>query len=143
MKTSGHSGFTFFEMCVGILILAVLGFLSAPAFNTLIAKSKEGNAKGGLATLRGALEVYKADNGAYPQGNLDCLKHKYLMKIPKNELPGTPHEARRHVTTASETPVPDDSGGWYYDNRPESSSWGQVHINCNHSNSMREVWSEL
>lgn len=143
MKTSRHSGFTFYEMCVGILILALLGCLSAPAFNTLISKSKEGNAKGGLATLRGALEVYKADNGAYPQGNLDCLKRKYLMKIPKNELPGTPHGARRHVTIASETPAIDDAGGWHYDNRPESPSWGQVRINCSHSNSMREVWSEL
>lgn len=138
-----HPGFTFFEAVVGILILALLGFLSAPAFNTLIDKSKEGNAKGGLATLRGALEIYKSDNGVYPTDNLDCLKKKYLMKIPKNELPGTPHEPRRHVTTASETEKLNDVGGWYYDNRPGSPDWGKVRINCVHSNSLSETWNSL
>ena len=138
-----RKGFTFIEAVAALLIIAALGFLSAPAFNTLIAKSKEGNAKGGLATIRGALEVYKADNGTYPVDNLDCLKKKYLMKIPKNELPHTPHEPRRHVERASDSPKVNDTGGWYYDNRPESSAWGEVRINCVHSNSFSETWDSL
>jgi len=138
-----RSGFTLTEFIIALLILVLLGFLSAPAFDSLIAKSKEGNAKGGLATLRGAIEIYKTDNGRYPEDDLSCLKKKYLMKIPKNELPGTPHEARRHVVIPSESPKLNDVGGWYYDNRPDSGSWGQVRINCIHENSLGEKWSGL
>lgn len=140
---SRHSGFTFLEALAGILILSVLAFLSAPAFDTLIAKSKEGNAKGGLATIRGALEVYKTNNGSYPVDNLDCLKKKYLMKIPKNELPNTGHEPKRHVVMATDSPKVNDAGGWHYDNRPESPEWGKVRINCTHINSLSEEWDSL
>lgn len=143
MQLCTRRGFTLYEIFVSVLILALLGFLASPTFHTLINKSKEGNAKGGLATLRGALEIYHSDNEAYPTDDLESLKKKYLFRLPKNELPGTSHGARRHVTIASEIPELDDAGGWYYDNRKDSAKWGTVKINCTHTNSMSEIWSEL
>ena len=138
--------FTLLEIIIGIGILAILGTIASPTFNVLIYKSKEGTTKGGLATIRGAISVYHSDNDEYPTDDLTslCKGGKYLVKLPVTRLPNTPHSASRHVYVSSGTADKvTDVGGWAYDNDPNSPEWGTVRVNCVHTNTVGETWSQL
>lgn len=64
--SSVKHGFTLLELLIVISIIAVLLGISASAFISARATSRDSKRKIDLEQIRGALELFKADKGAYP-----------------------------------------------------------------------------
>ena len=72
---SSTSGFTFIEIMVVVVIIGILATLVGTAVIGRIDDANEAKAKSDIATLQGALQLYKLDNGNYPttEQGLDAL----------------------------------------------------------------------
>jgi len=66
MKHLRPSGFTLMELLVVTGIIAALAAIAVPNFLEAQTRGKVAAAKANLKTLTNALEIYAADNGAYP-----------------------------------------------------------------------------
>ena len=139
-----RKGFTWQELIILVLITGVLTGITIPKFKDLIVRSKEANTKAGLASLRSAIQVYYAENHAYPQDTLECLikDGKYLPELPITQIPGTKHTDTNNVLANSDIT---DEGGWVYHNdKTKPSKWGKIFINCSHKDHLETVsWNEL
>jgi general secretion pathway protein G len=69
------NGFTLIEIMVVIIILGLLATLVIPNITGYTEKAKREKARADIASLEGALELFKADNGFYPttEQGLDAL----------------------------------------------------------------------
>jgi len=67
MKTSSK-GFTLIELLVAMTIVAVLMGLALISYQGARKIARDGKRKTDLEQIRGALEMYRADNGEYPGG---------------------------------------------------------------------------
>jgi prepilin-type N-terminal cleavage/methylation domain-containing protein len=141
MKTN-KKGFTLIELMIVVAIIGILAAIAIPKFADLISKSKEGATKGGLSTVRSALQVYYGDNeGWFPTGAataagatacMDALttNAKYINEVPIAKLPGTTHADVNTVITSAAS---DTGGGWHYEGNSSSASiWGNFAVNCEH-----------
>ncbi len=96
-----RNGFTLIEVLVVstiIALLATIGIVSYTAFNK---QARDGRRKADMEELRGALELYRSNNGVYPSpagtygldfgsGSLtDASNNTYVSKIPQD--PQSPH----------------------------------------------------
>jgi general secretion pathway protein G len=61
-----RAGFTLIEIMVVIIILGLLATLVIPNITGYTEKAKREKARADIASLEGALELFKADNGFYP-----------------------------------------------------------------------------
>lgn len=70
-----HSGFTFIELMVVIVILAILAVTIGPRILGRTGQAKQVKARVDMAALETALKLYKLDNGFYPatEQGLDAL----------------------------------------------------------------------
>ncbi len=59
-------GFTLIELLVVISIIAILSAVATVSYTNVQKKSRDGKRKSDLAAIQQALEVFYADNGAYP-----------------------------------------------------------------------------
>ena len=64
-------GFTLVELLIVIIIIAVLAAIAIPKFANSSARSKESALKSTLKIARNAVEIYRADTGAYPPALAD------------------------------------------------------------------------
>lgn len=62
----GEKGFTLIELLVVITILGILGWLVVPQFMDKPEEARRTKAALQIASLEGALRIYKLDNGTYP-----------------------------------------------------------------------------
>jgi general secretion pathway protein G len=100
MKTIAHgarrfrhedAGFTLIEIMVVIIILGLLATLVIPNITGYTEKAKREKARADLASLEGALDLFKADNGFYPttEQGLESLAVKPTTgRIPNKWLEG-------------------------------------------------------
>jgi len=120
--------------------LGMVGALSDMSMGHLIVKSNEGATKGNLGSIRSALSIYYGDTkGEYPT-DLAALTvgGKYLKSLPRAKVP--PHHSDSNAVRQGRSP--DDSGGWFYDNDLLDSDFGQVFVNCTHTDTKGKVWTE-
>lgn len=125
-KHSKNSAFTLIELVVVIIIIAILAAVAVPKFYDRADSAREAATLQSLATLRGAIELFRADTGAYP-APLNTQVITYLKgpfpaaKVGGVEVAtvvtktGTAALASNDVTTA---------GGWLY-----NSTTGELRIN--------------
>ncbi|NMC35911.1 prepilin-type N-terminal cleavage/methylation domain-containing protein [Candidatus Beckwithbacteria bacterium] len=71
MKTNKR-GFTLIELMVVITIIAILSAVGMSSYKTVSKKSRDSRRKADLEQIRGALELYRADEGEYPVSLPDC-----------------------------------------------------------------------
>ena len=152
-------GFTLIELMVVVIILGILAVVIAPRIPALVRKAKEGAAKGALATLRSALNIYYSDNeGIYPRDQniesgapqptnvLGSLVPKYLKKIPPITLPPWHVEPSTATYGYKTTPnaasiVNDATHRWgYCADSTQESDWGNIFINCSHTDTAGKAW---
>src|SRR3989442_1565277 len=65
-RLSFIKAFTLVELLIVIIIIAVLAAIAIPKFADSSKRSKEAALKADLKLYRNAIELFKADTGAYP-----------------------------------------------------------------------------
>ena len=151
-RPSRGSGFTLVELMMSIAILSILLAVAVPKFADSVLHAKEGNAKGQLAAIRGALSLYYGDNNGLPpncaavEPNSNVLTNalvpRYLDAIPK--VDNALHPATNNVyCDANMVDGSDHDGtGWYYDGlQPSDSGAGSVWIACDHESMTGQSWT--
>jgi type II secretory pathway pseudopilin PulG len=146
-----------------MIVVAIIGILSAiaiPKFADLIRKSNEGATKGNLGAIRSAVSIYYGElEGWFPvptvtgvgatAGTLGAIltmeNGKYLKEVTSCYTP--PNHAKNATVTiavasGNETANP---GAWgYQDSRTPAAGekqWGDVWVNCTHTDSKGAGWS--
>jgi len=138
MKRS-ERGFTLIELMIVVAIIGILAAIAIPKFADLIRKSKEGSTKGNIGAVKGALAVYYGENeGSYPTDNLASLTSggKYIQNIPFSDIPSY-HAKAATVNTATAV---NDAGAWMYNNVATDAGWGNIFVNCTHTDTKGTAW---
>jgi type II secretion system protein G len=85
------TGFTLIELLVTISIIAVLLTVGSAAYTRANSKARDGKRQSDLEQIRSALELYRTDNGSYPNtgapnytdvANLGVLSPDYIKTLP-------------------------------------------------------------
>lgn len=72
-------GFTLIELLVAMSIIAVLAAIGLSSYAFSQKRARDARRKADLSQIRAALELYRADNGFYPQSGCgwDCIGYLY------------------------------------------------------------------
>ena len=135
---SKKQGFTLVEIMIVIVIIAVLAAAIIPQFTDSTNDARESTARFNLQTLRGQLEVYRAQHlGQYPPTLADLARRTnadhtitgtptlgpYCFEIPSDAVTDT-----STVTASTANPIggtiAGTAGGWIY-----NATTGELRIN--------------
>jgi general secretion pathway protein G len=134
MTKGNRQGFTLVEVLIVVVIMAVLAAAIIPQFTDSTKDAKQSTGKFNLHTLRGQLEVYRAQhNGEYPSAlskltvgtnadhSLGGTLGPYVREIPDDSVTGSNAIA---TSTAYPITVTGTTGGWIY-----NATTGEIRIN--------------
>lgn len=82
-------GFTLIEMLVVFTLIAMLLTIAVPRYLNAVDGSKFKAREQNLATLRDALDKFKADQGQYPSSLEDLIGKHYLRALPVDPVTGS------------------------------------------------------
>ena len=118
-----RNAFTLIELVVVIIIIAILAAVAVPKFQDRADAAREAASYQSLSTLRGAIEMYRADNGSYPTTLATDLTTYIKGAFPSVSIGGTPSAA---VAASTATPVIADGAeaGWIY-----NATTGEIRVN--------------
>lgn len=123
-KIRNRSGFSLVELVVVVLIMGILAAVAAPKLFDKMDEAKVSATKQSLQVIRGAIELYKVEEGSYPADlTLDLANNLIKGEFPTAEACATPNNLVSEATEAIDGP--DTSGkGWIYD-----PATGEVRVN--------------
>lgn len=84
-----HRGFTLIEMLVVFSLLALLLSIAVPRYTTATEKAGQKVRAQNLATLRDAIDKFKADQGRYPAELPELVAKHYLRSLPLDPVSGS------------------------------------------------------
>jgi general secretion pathway protein G len=99
-------GFTFIELMVVMVVIALLLSLALPRYFDGLERGKEAVLREDLATMRDAIDHYHADKGVYPSSLEMLVEQRYLRFVPEDPMTGS-KESWEMV------PLPDSAPGVY------------------------------
>lgn len=82
-------GFTLIELLVVFTLLALLLSLAVPRYLSTVESSREKVRQQNLATIRDALDKFKADQGRFPNDLAELVSRQYLRAIPQDPVTET------------------------------------------------------
>jgi len=95
-------GFTFMELLIGMVVIAILATVAIPRYLAHLRRAKEVVLQQNLWTMRRAIDYYSSDKERPPASLQDLVSSGYLREIPKDpvcaecawvEVPGTSEDA--------------------------------------------------
>ena len=89
-RRSGLRGFTLIELLIVITIIGILITLAQPRYERAITATKEAALKEDLFILRDVIDQYFADNAKYPPALDDLVDKRYIRRIPRDPITGSP-----------------------------------------------------
>jgi len=84
-----EAGFTLIELLVVFSILALLLTLATPRYFKALDGGKEKVQAQNIATLRDAIDKFRADQGKYPAQLQEVVDKRYLREIPLDPVSGS------------------------------------------------------
>lgn len=84
-----QAGFTLIEMLVVFTILALLLTLATPRYLKTVESGKSKIQAQNLATLRDAIDKFRADQGRYPLQLEEIVTKQYLREVPLDPVSGS------------------------------------------------------
>lgn len=98
-KLMNRKGFTIVELLIVIVVIGILAAITIIAYNGIQTRARDAKRTADISSIQKAVELYKADNGFYPQpGNDDAgydlsalapfLVSKYIASIPSDPKAG-------------------------------------------------------
>ncbi len=125
-RSQKRSAFTLVELVVVVVIIAILAAVAVPKFYDRATDAKKSAAMQSLATLRSAIELYRADGSTYPTSLETDLANYIKGPFPTTKVGGV--ESSGVVTInanrALQPSDADSTGGWVY-----NSTTGEIRIN--------------
>lgn len=111
-----NKGFTFIEILVVVTIIAMLVMVAAVSYGSINKRSRDAKRKSDIEQIRSALEMYRADNGYYPDGPISFATVKddatltnalfsYLPSIPPDPKDDTEYPYKIIMTDSRGTPA--------------------------------------
>lgn len=67
LKRYTVSGFTIVELLIALTVIAILASIAIIAYNGIRQQARNATMRSDISTMQRVLEVYKAENGSYPQ----------------------------------------------------------------------------
>ena len=124
-----------------IILVAIVGIIAtifiAHGISLIGPGRLYGHTVSSLENYRISLKLYHDDSGTYPT-NLEQLNPKYRVyawapniAYPTGWFSYDTHPMGTQIKYVSEF-QPDDTGGFLYDNNPQSKDFGKIIINCTH-----------
>lgn len=114
--TKSRQGFTMIELVVVVLIVGIMAAIAVPRMSANATTAKQNSAKQSLATVRNAIELYKADNSSYPPDNTTLVT--VLKPYLKGPFPAAPLGANAGSTSIAAgidpAGVVTGTAGWAY-----------------------------
>lgn len=97
-------GFTLIEILVAATIVAVLSVVGVTSFTSINKRSRDAKRKSDLEQVRSALEMYRTDNGFYPNTSttFGALSGLESTLVSDEYLPSIPEDPKSTVST----PIP-------------------------------------
>ena len=99
-----RTGFTIVELLIVIVVIGILASITIVAFGGIQQRARDSDRRQGVATIKRGLELYKVNNGGYPQcgggthiggtggsgGTVDAcltaLVPTYIASLPKDPI---------------------------------------------------------
>lgn len=88
-RHSVQSGFTLIELLVVFTLLALLLTLATPRYLKTLEGGKSKVQAQNMATLRDAIDKFRADQGRYPVQLEEIVTKQYLRQVPLDPVSGT------------------------------------------------------
>lgn len=88
-RRRSNSGFTLIELLLVFTLLALLLSIAVPRYLHSVDSAREKVRQQNMATLRDALDKFKADQGRYPSELSELVAKQYLHHIPFDPVSGT------------------------------------------------------
>ena len=119
-----RSGFTLVELVIVVLVLGIITAVAAPKMFDTAGDARTSATRQSLAVLRSAIEIARADTGAYPGAALDKTLQPYLQgAFPAPEV-GNAGECAVAVSTDNPIAAPAGTEGWIY-----NATTGELRVN--------------
>lgn len=84
-----HRGFTLIELLVVFSLLALLLSIAVPRYLASTEAAREKVRAQNIATLRDALDKFRADQGRYPAELGELVNKAYLRALPEDPVTGS------------------------------------------------------
>ncbi len=92
IRSNARKAFTLIEILIVVVILGILAAVVIPQFTNAADEANNAGVRTQLQTLRSQVELYRAENGVYPDlassGWTPLINGGYLPGPPKNPLTG-------------------------------------------------------
>ena len=130
VKINTKTGFTIVELLIVIVVIGILAAITIVAFNGVQARAKDSTRSNDLTAIQKALELYKTDNGTYPNATANPGTSGWEVST---DVAGTFIEALKpYMNTVPTDPVNTSATAyWYYFYAPTHAV--AVSTNCNAS----------
>lgn len=107
-------GFTLVELVVVVLILGIIAAIAAPKMFDTASNAKDNSTRQSLAVVRDAIEMYRAQNTAYPTGAALAINLKPYLRGPFPTCQVGNTSAAVFVTATDPIVVGGTGEGWAY-----------------------------
>jgi prepilin-type N-terminal cleavage/methylation domain-containing protein len=151
-RPARSAGFTLIELMIVVAIIGILAAIAIPKFASLIRKSGEGASKGNLGAVRSALSIYYGDmEGNYPSDIWAMtIGGKYLGTVPVAKAPNYHTDESREslYTGGCAATITNDwlnfagtqPAGWSYCPTTTDANFGNLAVNCSHTDTKGSYW---
>ncbi|MFQ5825692.1 MAG: type IV pilin protein [bacterium] len=105
MKNLFHErrGFTLVELMITVVIVGILAAVAIPIYQAQVKRAKASEADAALGTIRTALRVYYAENGAYPVKSSATRVDSIGVDINASDLTGKYFSISNYTYTGTTT----------------------------------------